>query len=171
MLKPLKGEKGNHRSTIEQLRAVMNDLPDSVADGFITGEPVMVTDGLDMVEQDGWRLTIVSTVLLATVLLIVFRSLRWALIPLAVVHWSIIVTQAILAVAQLELTMVSSMLTAIITVVGVATSMHLLLGYQQIASQWTRRPRGDGPDDESAAGPGLLGMRDRCSWLHLAIGS
>ncbi len=131
MLKPLSGENVNHRSTIEALRAVMSDLPKPAQDGFITGEPVMVTDGLDMVERDGWRLAIVSTILLAIVLLVVFRSLRWALIPLAVVHWSIVVTQAILAVAQLELTMVSSMLTAIITVVGVATTMHLLLGYQQ----------------------------------------
>lgn len=131
MLKPLTGAEGNHRTTIETLRAIMSDLPESAHNGFITGEPVMVTDGLDMVERDGWRLAIVSTILLAVVLLVVFRSLRWALIPLAVVHWSIVVTQAILAVAQLELTMVSSMLTAIITVVGVATTMHLLLGYQQ----------------------------------------
>ena len=131
MLKPLAGDAGNHRATIEALRAITSDLPESARDGLVTGEPVMVTDGLDMVERDGWRLAIVSTILLAVVLLVVFRSLRWALIPLAVVHWSIVVTQAILAVAQLELTMISSMLTAIITVVGVATTMHLLLGYQQ----------------------------------------
>ncbi len=140
MLKPLAGDKVNHRSTIEQLRAIVNDLPEPAQEGFITGEPVMVTDGLEMVEQDGWRLAIVSTILLAVVLLVVFRSLRWALIPLAVVHWSIVVTQAILAVAQLELTMVSSMLTAIITVVGVATSMHLLLGYQQLRTSGLAGP-------------------------------
>ncbi|MFO1063666.1 MAG: MMPL family transporter [Pirellulales bacterium] len=135
MLEPLAGERKNHRQTIADLRAVMSRLPEPARDGLLTGEPVMVTDGFVMVEQDGTRLGIVSTVLLACVLLIVFRSIRWTLIPLVVVHWSIIVTKAILAWMQLELTMVSSMLTAIITVIGVATTMHLLLKYQQLRSQ------------------------------------
>ncbi len=140
MLKPLDQGESNHQATIQQLRAIMQDLPEPAGAGFITGEPVMVTDGLEMVQRDGWRLAVVSTILLAMVLLVVFRSVRWALIPLAVVHWSIIVTQAILAVAQLELTMVSSMLTAIITVVGVATTMHLLLGYQQLRASGLEGP-------------------------------
>lgn len=156
MLKPLSSDNASHRVTIEQLRAIMNDLPESAADGFITGEPVMVTDGLVMVEQDGWRLAIVSTILLAVVLLVVFRSLRWALIPLAVVHWSIVVTQAILAMAQLELTMVSSMLTAIITVVGVATTMHLLLGYQQL--------RAIGLDGQAAMDATMRALRAPVCW-------
>ena len=156
MLKPLAEQRSNHRQTIEQLRAVLSDLPSPAQGGFITGEPVMVTDGLDMVERDGWRLAIVSTILLAAVLLVVFRSLRWALIPLAVVHWSIVVTQAILAAAQLELTMVSSMLTAIITVVGVATTMHLLLGYQQL--------RATGLDGPAAMDATMTALRAPVCW-------
>lgn len=132
MLEPLEGERRNHRETIAALRQVMRELPQPARDGLVTGEPVMVTDGFAMVERDGRRLGIVSSILLALVLLLVFRSVRWTLIPLIVVHWSIVVTQGILAAAQLELTMVSSMLTAIITVVGVATTMHLLFGYQQL---------------------------------------
>ncbi len=132
MLEPLTDQRRNHRETITRIRHVLSELPAPLEDGLVTGEPVMVTDGFDMVERDGWRLGVVSTLLLAFVLLIVFRSVRWALIPLCVVHWSIVVTQAILAIARLELTMVSSMLTAIITVVGVATTMHILLAYQQM---------------------------------------
>ncbi len=156
MLEPLGSERSNHRPTIEKLRAIMSQVPAPATDGFVTGEPVMVTDGLTMVEQDGWRLAIVSTILLALVLLIVFRSVRWALIPLAVVHWSIVVTQAILAIAQLELTMVSSMLTAIITVVGVATTMHLLLGYQQL--------RASGMDGAAAMDATMQALRAPVCW-------
>lgn len=132
MLEPLGDDRRNHRETIAALRHVLSELPAPARDGMVTGEPVMVTDGFDMVERDGQRLGIVSSILLGLVLLVVFRSVRWTLIPLIVVHWSIVVTQAILAMAELELTMVSSMLTAIITVVGVATTMHLLIGYQQL---------------------------------------
>ncbi len=57
----------------------------------------------------------------------------------AIVHWSVVVTQAILVILDLELTMVSSMLTAIVTVIGVATVMHLLLRYQDTRRRGTER--------------------------------
>ncbi len=120
----------DHRATISALRKVIDNLPSPAANGLVTGEPVMVTDGFELVERDGLRLGITSTCLLTAVLLFSFHSLRWTVIPLLVVHWSLIVTKAILVVLDLELTMVSSMLTAIVTVIGVATTMHLLLKYQ-----------------------------------------
>ncbi len=85
------------------------------------------------------RLGVTSTILLTVVLLFCFRSIRWTLIPLAIVHWSIIVTEAILVLLNLELTLVSSMLTAIVTVIGVATTMHLLLRYQDTRRRGTER--------------------------------
>jgi len=87
----------------------------------------MIADGFAMLEQDGRRLGIWTMVLLGATILIFFRSLRWLVIPLAVVEWSLIVTQAGLAISGLALSMVSSLLTAIVTVVGVATVMHLIV--------------------------------------------
>jgi uncharacterized protein len=156
MLEPITPDRPNHRETIAQLREVLAALEEPARRGVLTGEPVMVTDGFAMVEQDGQRLGIVSTTLLALVLLTVFRSLRWTLIPLVVVHWSILVTQAILAALQLELTMVSSMLTAIITVIGVATTMHVLLRYQ--------RARGAGEEPEQAITSTWRELRAPIAW-------
>ncbi len=122
----------NHQATITALRQIIHNLPTPATNGLVAGEPVMVTDGFDLVERDGLRLGITSTILLTAVLFFCFRSLRWTIIPLLVVHWSLLVTKAILVVLDLELTMVSSMLTAIVTVIGVATTMHLLLKYQDL---------------------------------------
>ncbi|MCA9183298.1 MAG: MMPL family transporter, partial [Planctomycetales bacterium] len=108
-----------------------NDLPSPASDGFITGEPVLVSEGFRMVNRDGWRLGVVSSILVSLVLLVCFRSLRWTLIPLVVVHWSLITTRAVLVLLGLDLTMISSTLTAIVTVIGVATTIHLLLKFQQ----------------------------------------
>ena len=118
-------------TTLAALRKVMNDLPAPASDGFITGEPVLVSEGFRMVNRDGWRLGVVSSILVSLVLLVCFRSLRWTLIPLLVVHWSLITTRAVLVLLGLDLTMISSTLTAIVTVIGVATSIHLLLKFQQ----------------------------------------
>lgn len=120
---------------LARLREVIDDLPTPASDGLLTGEPVLVEEGFQMVRRDGTRLGVTSTVLLVIVLLFCFRSIRWTLIPLAVVHWSLIVTQAILVLLDLNLTMISSTLTAVVTVVGVATSMHVLLRFHRERQQ------------------------------------
>lgn len=121
----------NHTETLEAIRAVMETLPEPATEGFVTGEPVLVAEGFKMVERDGFRLGVTSSVLVSIVLLVCFRSLRWTLIPLLVVHWSLLITKAILVLFRLDLTMISSTLTAIVTVIGVATTMHLLLRFQE----------------------------------------
>ncbi|MCC7337647.1 MAG: MMPL family transporter [Pirellulaceae bacterium] len=121
----------NLETTLAALHSVMNELPRPASDGFITGEPVLVSEGFRMVNRDGWRLGVVSSILVSLVLLVCFRSLRWTLIPLVIVHWSLIATRAVLVLLGLDLTMISSTLTAIVTVIGVATSIHLLLKFQQ----------------------------------------
>jgi predicted RND superfamily exporter protein len=69
--------------------------------------------------------------ILAIVLLVLFRSIRWMIVPLLVVHWSLLVTRGLLVMLGGELSMVSSMLTAMVTVVGVATVIHILVEFQQ----------------------------------------
>ena len=129
----------NHESTLRELQSALSDIPSPAKDGFVTGEPVLVAEGFRMVERDGWRLGIVSSVLVSLVLLVCFRSVRWTLIPLLVVQWSLVVTQAMLVVLKLNLTMISSTLTAIVTVIGVATAMHLLLKFQEQRRQGLSR--------------------------------
>ncbi len=128
-----------HDETIDSLKAIITSVAAPAELGLIAGEPVMVVEGFQLVQRDGLRLGITSTILLTVVLLVCFRSIRWTLIPLAIVHWSVIVTQAILVLLDLELTMVSSMLTAIVTVIGVATTMHLLLRYQDTRRRGVER--------------------------------
>ncbi len=131
----LESESENEISTKGTL-ALLRDLADSLsgqgmAKGMLVGQPVMIEDGFDEIERDGKRLNAVSTICLALLILIGFRSLRWAIISIAVVQWSLIVTRGLLAWLAWDLTMVSSMLASIITVVGVATTMHWMLGYQR----------------------------------------
>ena len=91
----------------------------------------MMSDGFAYLERDGQRLGWASTVFLGLTIVLCFRSLRWVVIPVAVVQWSLLVTQALLVWLQLPLSMVSSMLTAIVTVIGVATVMHVIVRYRE----------------------------------------
>jgi uncharacterized protein len=123
------------RQIVDEIRKVLGDLPDDLEPGMVAGEPVMVVDGFRLVEEDGVRLGIWSTLLLSITLAVCFRSWRWLLAPLAVVQFAVLLTKALLAVLGLQLTLVSSMLTALVTVVGVATVTHLIVGFYEQRSE------------------------------------
>ena len=110
--------------------AELRRLAGSAPGGLLVGHVAMVEEGFREIEQDGNRLGIYSTISLTLLMLLGFRSLRWALIVVVVVQWSLVMTRAILVLLDWELTMVSSMLSSIVMVVGVATTLHWMLGYQ-----------------------------------------
>ena len=128
---------GSRAETFAALRerAAGHDPPASVA-----GEPVQVHDAFEALEHDGRTLFYVSLALLGSVLLVLFRSVRWVLIPLAVALAAIWWTRAGLYLSGLRLSMVSSMLNSLVTIVAVATGTHVAVRYRQL-----RQPGPDGP--------------------------
>ncbi|MFM7107539.1 MAG: efflux RND transporter permease subunit [Planctomycetaceae bacterium] len=113
--------------TIDALRARMAVLPQ----GTVAGEPAMLRDGFAMLERDGNLLGTASGLLAGAVLLLSFRSLRWLVVPLAVVLLALWATRGALAIAGLRLTMVSTMLSAMITVVGIGTVTHVIVEFRR----------------------------------------
>ncbi len=72
----------SHHATIDRLKSIVSSVAAPASSGLVAGEPVMVVEGFQLVQRDGLRLGITSTILLTIVLLICFRSIRWTLIPL-----------------------------------------------------------------------------------------
>jgi predicted RND superfamily exporter protein len=105
------------------------------AGGLIVGEPVMVVDGFRYLEDDGFLLGVVSTGLLLVVMWLCFRSVRWLVVPLVVVQLALLATQATLVAAGVRLSMVSSMMTAIITIVGISTIVHVIVRFRDARQQ------------------------------------
>jgi predicted RND superfamily exporter protein len=119
--------EGSRGATIDALRALVAELPE----GTVAGEPVMLREGFAMLERDGNVLGTTSGLLAAAVLLVSFRSLRWLVTPLAVVLLALWTTRGALAVIGLRLTMVSTMLSAMVTVVAIATVVHLIVEFRR----------------------------------------
>ncbi len=114
-------------TTIQHLRDVTQSWPGS----RITGEPVLLADGFRFIRRDGFRLNQICLLLMAIVIVLCFRSLRWVLIPIAVIKLSLWMTLATLTVLDWKLTMVSSMLSAIVAVISVATVVHITVRYRE----------------------------------------
>lgn len=110
----------------EAVRRAQTEL-DFTNEILLVGEPVMVADGFRMVQADGVRLGWVATIALSLVVLIAFRSIRWTLIPAAVVQFSLLANESIIALLKIQVTIVGSMSTSIITVIAVSTTIHLII--------------------------------------------
>jgi len=120
--------------TLAQLRTLIADLPS----GALVGEPVLIEEAFDLLEADGKRLNTWCTALLMLTIFVCFRRWRWLLLPMVVVQMALALTNASLVALDLQLSMVSSMLSAIVTVVGVATVVHVIVRYQNAESSGLR---------------------------------
>jgi len=119
--------------TIRQVRNVAAEFTSqNHLETFVVGEPVQVHDMFQYVEEDGARLGRWSALLLLVVIFGLFRNLRWTLIPVLVVWATIVWTRGTLAALGYRLSMVSSMLTSLVTIVGVATVVHIVVRYQEL---------------------------------------
>ena len=99
---------------------------------FVVGEPVQVHDMFSYVEQDAATLGLASSVLLLSVILLLFRSIRWVILPLLVVQATLIWTRYILVSAGLQLSMVSSMLHSLVMIIAVATVTHVMFLFRSL---------------------------------------
>jgi predicted RND superfamily exporter protein len=132
-LVPLTEAKVSRAETIRRVRQICDQFREKTGlQPAVVGEPVQVHDMFAYVEQDGGRLGVWSTVLLLGVILALFRNLRWTLVPLAVVWATVYWTRAALVLLGLRLSMVSSMLTSLVTIVGVATVIHIVVRFQEL---------------------------------------
>lgn len=105
---------------------------------YVVGEPVQVQDMFQFVQDDGSVLGWVSTGLLIVVILVLFRNLRWVILPILVVQATLLWTKAVLVFSGIKLTMVSSILESLVTIIGVATVMHMSLVYCELRDEHDR---------------------------------
>ncbi len=116
---------------IDAVRSAVAELPG----GTVAGEPAMLRDGFAMLERDGNLLGSAAGLLAGLVLLASFRSIRWVIVPLAVVLLALWMTRGTRALAGMRLTMVSTMLSAMITVVGIATVVHVIVEFRRLREE------------------------------------
>src|SRR5712691_1319392 len=126
-LLPEKDSPVSRGQTIANVRRVAaeHDPP-----AMVVGEPAQIHDMFRYVEEDGRKLFVVSLGLLALVLLVFLRRLRWVAVSVLVVMVSIVCTEAALVLSGLRLRMVSSMLNSLMTIIGVQTVTYLALYFR-----------------------------------------
>jgi predicted RND superfamily exporter protein len=141
-------ERVPRTQTIDQLRRLIEEHDPT---GVVTGEPVMIVDGFRHLEEDGRLLGSTSTVLLMLTIIVCFRSLRWVIVPIAVMLATLVWTQGTIVASGYQLSMVSSMLWALVAVICIATVVHLIVAFRE-----ERQLGGSPPEALRRAGAALL---------------
>ncbi|MFO0913945.1 MAG: MMPL family transporter [Pirellulales bacterium] len=118
---------------VEALSQLAAELPE----GVVTGEPVMVVEGFRQIRRDARRLAWGTVFLLGLTIWWCFGTVRWVIVPLIVVQFALLMTRALLVLCGIQLTMVSSMLTAVVTVIGVATLVHVMVRHRELILEGT----------------------------------
>lgn len=151
------GEKGGDGSESNSTAILIRLLPDQAPEertvtlqrirelarahappAHVVGEPVQLNDMFRYVEEDSATLGWWTSALLIVVILIMFRSLRWVLLPLLVVHVTINWTRAVLVLSGLKLSMVSSMLNSLVTIIGIAVVTHVTVTFRELRKDHDR---------------------------------
>ncbi|MCA9057468.1 MAG: MMPL family transporter [Planctomycetaceae bacterium] len=115
--------------TIRHIREIAGTFHPQAA---VAGEAVQIHEMFSLVRRDGNRLYLVSLIILTATLFIIFRSPRWVLAAMLIVVGSVVCARATLVLSGVSMSMVSSMLNSLVTVISVATSMHVLVHYRDL---------------------------------------
>jgi predicted RND superfamily exporter protein len=122
-------DPGHGPETIDAIKSIASNLPEKFPDLIdqvaLVGEPMLVHDGFALIERDGSKLATWTVILLSIVVLITLVDLRFVLLSAVTIGWSVAITQAIMVWLGIQLSLVSTILTAIVTVIAVASVLHL----------------------------------------------
>ncbi len=109
-------------TTLVELDKVAATLPE----GMLVGPPVLIHEGIRQAEKDSRQLLWLVAGLLGAVVFVISRQVRWVMVNLVIIGTAILASQATL---RASFGFAAAPLASLITVIGVATLMHVLTRY------------------------------------------
>ncbi|MFT5710018.1 MAG: putative RND superfamily exporter protein [Halioglobus sp.] len=110
------------------------------ADLFVGGLPMITADMVSFVRSD---LKLFGTSILgimAAVLVVIFRRLRWVVIPLVTCLSSLVIMLGLLGALDWRMTVISSNFVAVLLIIAMSLAIHLVVRYREFDGQ---NPEGD----------------------------
>jgi len=119
--------------TVESLRRIVRTSPPEP--GHLVGAPVMINDVYSYLTEDASRLQWASTLTMLAVIGVLFRNIRWTILPLLVVAAAVVWTRAFMKVLDMRQSLIASMTESLVTVIGVAAVVHVAVFFVEDASE------------------------------------
>jgi hypothetical protein len=116
---------------VADVRAVADQYRDR-AEIFVGGVPMIAADMLDFVAADLENFGMAIIVLMAVVLAAIFRHWRWVVIPLVNCSVVALLMLGLLAFFDWRMTVISSNFVAVLLIITLSLSIHLIVRYREI---------------------------------------
>lgn len=117
---------------IKKVREILSKYEDE-GELFLGGVSMIADDLITFIRNDLKWFGIGVLIFLIVMLWIIFRQLRWILLPVLCCAFSVIVTSGILGLSGWEVTVISSNFISIQIIITMAITIHLIVRYRELA--------------------------------------
>lgn len=117
--------------TIAEVRAVLDRHRDE-ARIFLGGVAMIATDMIDFIDSDLRTFGISVFIFLILMLTVIFRRLRWILLPLAGCAAAVVLMMGTLALARWPVTVISSNFVSLLLIICMSMTIHLVVRFREL---------------------------------------
>ena len=121
------------KENIKKIREVISKYKED-ASIFLGGVPMITSDMTDFIAQDIKKFGIGVFAFLVLILFVIFRSIRWIIIPLFGCIASVIFVSGLSGYIDWRITIISSNFAAILLIITMSMTIHLAVRYRELKS-------------------------------------
>ena len=125
----------NDAKLVNDIRNVISDYSE-YGQIYLGGGIMIAYDTIQMIWQDLLVFGIAVFVMFVLILSIIFRQVRWVVVPLASAATSALITTGLISWFNWKVTVVSANFIALLMIIGISLTVHLVVRYREIASSY-----------------------------------
>ena len=125
----------NDAKLVNDIRSVISDYSE-YGQIYLGGGIMIAYDTIQMIWQDLLVFGIAVFVMFVLILSIIFRQVRWVVVPLASAATSALITTGLISWFNWKVTVVSANFIALLMIIGISLTVHLVVRYREIASSY-----------------------------------
>ena len=120
---------------IKDIRNISNLYKDK-GEIFLGGGAMIAHDTIKMIQQDLFTFGVAVFFMFVLILSIIFRQFRWVVIPLTSAGLSALFTTGLISWLGWKVTVVSANFIALLMIIGISLTVHLVVRYREITSNF-----------------------------------
>ncbi|WP_370298674.1 MMPL family transporter, partial [Pontibacterium sp.] len=118
------------RELVDQTRKVLDRHRDH-ATIFLGGVPMIAVDMIAFIESDLFTFGSAIVLFIIALMVLIFRRLRWMVLPLLTCVVTCLIMLGFIAFVDWQLTVISSNFTALLLIITLAITIHLVVRYRE----------------------------------------
>ena len=124
-------ERNIQTSLIHDTRNILNKYKSS-GEIYLGGIPMIANDVVSFVKNDLKVFGISILIFLVIILFIIFRQIRWVILPIITCFFSVAITSGLFSIFDWEVTVISSNFISLQLILTMAITIHLIVRYREL---------------------------------------